>query len=68
MLRFLLASGANVNAGGDSGETALMTAAHQGYAEIARILLAAGAEADARDDDGSTALVKASEIGATEVA
>ena len=54
----MLAAGANAN---DSrlGSTALMFAAKDGQAEIARDLIAAGARLEAKDNDGDTALMYA---------
>jgi len=51
----LLGRGADVNARGASGETALMIAAAGGRTPIVRVLLAAGASADAKDSQGRTA-------------
>jgi ankyrin repeat protein len=63
----LLRSGADANARGPDGTTALMVAAHHADAELVKLLLGAGAEADARNDYGATALSEAAMQGATDV-
>jgi ankyrin repeat protein len=52
----LLDGGAEVNATGELGYTALHEAATQGHVAVVKILLAAGARPDLRNDYGNTAL------------
>lgn len=59
VVKALVAAGANVNAANRKGETALMEAADDGYADAVRALLAAGADRNMRDRRGETALDKA---------
>ena len=54
-VHWLLANGADVNARGGDGGSALLTTAFLGQADAARILLDAGADAGARNDNGMTA-------------
>lgn len=61
-----LAAGANVNATGENGGTALLLAALAGHTEAVRALLAAGARLDAKTEDGSTALICAASAGNSE--
>jgi uncharacterized protein len=63
----LLRSGADVNARGLDGTTALMIAAHYGDAALVQLLLGAGAKADARNDYGATALSEAAMQGSDDV-
>lgn len=64
MLQELLKAGADVNARGGGGVTAVMVAANAGNIETLRSLLKAGADIDATDDDGQTALLRvAKEVG-----
>ena len=58
-LQTLLDAGADVNATGDDGETALMAAATRGHSEAAQTLLDAGADVNASADNGETALMYA---------
>src|SRR5690606_30346293 len=55
-LRFLLEHGADVNARGPDGETALHTAAKRGLTDVIRFLVEQGAELDAMDRGGRTPL------------
>ena len=68
-VKSLIDQGADVNAGGELGWTALMYAAREGRNEIVQVLLAAGADANAKVlkgwDKGITALVVAAENGHT---
>jgi hypothetical protein len=64
----LLASGADVNARTQGGETALMRAAARGHAEVISLLLERGAEPDARRRDQWTALMLAAFFGRAEAA
>jgi len=62
-VKLLIASGANVNARDNEGETALMLAASgtgAGNVDCVRLLLSKGAEVNATDKDGETALMLAS--------
>ncbi|HLE01405.1 MAG TPA: ankyrin repeat domain-containing protein [Bdellovibrionota bacterium] len=55
----LLKRGADVNATGEYGETALLNACRSNHIKVAFMLLAAGADTDARDDRDDTPLMKA---------
>lgn len=59
----LLSDGADANARGEDGTTALHWAAYRDDVELARALIAAGADADVVNDYGSTPLSEAAEIG-----
>jgi ankyrin repeat protein len=69
LLNLLLGAGADVNAKGAYGVTALMRAAYSDYAEPERVklLLEHGAEVNARDSKGDTALRIAKRKGVTKV-
>ncbi len=67
MVTLLLDRGANVNARGTRGRTALHEAARWGGEHITRLLLARGADIRARDDRQQTALHLAASSSATEV-
>lgn len=60
IVRLLLAQGADPNARGDWGRTALM---HANTAAKVKLLVAAGSDLEAKDDDGQTALMKAASNG-----
>jgi ankyrin repeat protein len=63
----LLAQGADINAKGKYGTTALMDAVRKGHTKIVEVLLANGADVNAKDDKlGSTALMSAAMKGHTE--
>jgi ankyrin repeat protein len=62
-VRALLKSGADVNARGGDGSTALLWAANTSNADIARALISAGAAVDVANDFGVTPLLHASRIG-----
>lgn len=66
-IRFLLEKGADVNAKGQYGVTALMKAAEGGRSENVKLLLEAGADVNAKDDAAETALVYAKERGYLEI-
>lgn len=68
MVRFLIASGANVNAKDGDGQSALMIASDRGYMDIVLALLQAGADANAEDNSAWTPLMFASSDGHTDVA
>jgi len=55
-LEFLLAHGADIDAPGPDGETALHTAAKRGFTEVIRFLVEQGAELNATDRGGRTPL------------
>ena len=55
-VKWLLANGANMNAGNGDGSTALGAAAFLGRAEMAEILIGAGADTSIRNDSGQSAL------------
>ena len=57
----LLRRGANVNARSETGQTALMIAAHRSTAEIVQELLRRGADVNAMDRYGRTPLMIAEE-------
>ncbi|MCG3121467.1 MAG: hypothetical protein ALAOOOJD_04582 [bacterium] len=65
-LQNLLAAGAEVNAQGEVGMTALMHAARNNAVECVKVLLAAGAEVNTANEFGRTALIMAREKGHTE--
>lgn len=50
-------NGANVNASGNDGRTALMWATYYGHVQTAEVLLQHGADVNAKDKDGLTALI-----------
>ena len=56
MAEFLIRNGANVNAKGDDGGTALHAAAFLGQYEIAKLLIQNGADVDARNNEGETVI------------
>ena len=66
VLRLLLKAGANPNARGALGGSALHNAAKFGFARVIEPLIDAGAEIDARDPFGKTALRIAAENGHAE--
>ena len=56
MTEFLIQSGADVNAKGDDGGTALHAAAFLGQYEIAKLLIQNGADVNARNNEGETVI------------
>ena len=56
MTEFLIRNGADVNAKGDDGGTALHAAAFLGQYEIAKLLIQNGADVDARNNEGETVI------------
>jgi ankyrin repeat protein len=62
-----LKAGADVNARGADGTTALMWAAYNGDAELAKRLISSGADVEARNDFGAFALSEAAMTGSTPV-
>jgi ankyrin repeat protein len=68
IVRAMVAHGADVNAAGASGYTALHVAASRGNGELARFLIASGARIGAKMDDGKTAADLARDRGHPEVA
>lgn len=70
-IKLLIASGANVNARDENGNTPLHQASmsFRGFTdlpEIIRILIAAGAKVDARNNEGATPLMRAASCNAVE--
>eukprot|EP00900_Chrysochromulina_parva_P016696 jgi/Chrpa1/25027/Chrysochromulina_OHIO_Genome00007502-RA len=63
VIKFLLASGAKIEATDNFVFTALMIASTQGELDSIEVLLAAGANLDAKDKFGKTALDKARQCG-----
>ena len=66
IVKLLLSAGADVNARGNYGHTALMVAAD--HTEIAKLLISAGVNLNAGNNDGYTALMLAARNGHTESA
>ncbi len=62
-----LKAGADANARGDDGATALIWAAYNGDAELAKRLISAGADVEARNDFGAFALSEAAMTGSAPV-
>ena len=62
-MQALLHAGADKDAKGNGGNTALMYASMFGHESCVRALLEAGADKEAKDKDGKTALMHASERG-----
>ena len=67
IMRLLLDGGADVQARGKDGNTALHTAAWSNRADLAALLLERGAAVDARNDSGMTPLHYAAPAGHAEV-
>jgi ankyrin repeat protein len=65
--KFLIKTGADVNAKDEDGGTALMWTAQKGYTEIVKALFEAGANINAKKNDGATALMAAAFVGHTEI-
>ena len=63
----LLAKGADVNAKGRNGVTALMAASENGRRDVLQTLLAKGADVNAKTNDGATALMAACQNGHSDV-
>lgn len=63
LVKTLLAAGADANARGFTGTTALMYAAAGGHIEMVKALLAAGADANAKNNDGMDAFTAATAKG-----
>ena len=62
----MLANGADVNAKGVFGRTALMVAAWNGKTDTVKALVEAGADVNAKNNDGWTALMAAAEYDRTD--
>jgi serine/threonine-protein phosphatase 6 regulatory ankyrin repeat subunit B len=60
-IRALIVRGADVNAKGGGGLTALMMASFQGHVDVVNRLIAAGVDVRAKGNDGQTALMLASQ-------
>jgi uncharacterized protein len=67
-VRSLLASGAEVNAAAEGGETALMRASAKGHLDVVEVLLDAGGDVHAKSENGFTPLFMAVFFGHAEVA
>ncbi|MDQ5837545.1 MAG: ankyrin repeat domain-containing protein [Acidobacteriota bacterium] len=67
-VRSLLASGAEVNAAAEGGETALMRASAKGHLDVVEVLLDAGGDVHAKSENGFTPLFMAVFFGHVEVA
>lgn len=67
LLERCFAEGADVNAPGTDGRTALIVAIERGDADLVQRLLTAGANVDAADHAGVTALMLAASKGATDL-
>jgi ankyrin repeat protein len=65
-VKTLLAKGADVNAKGNIGVTALMSAARSGNLEVVKFLIDKGADVNAKDKYGQTALTWAAMLGKIE--
>jgi ankyrin repeat protein len=65
--RFLIETGADVNARFEDGSTPLITAAEYGYTDLCRLLLKHHAKVNETDFYGNDALVKAVLYGRTEI-
>jgi ankyrin repeat protein len=63
----LLDAGADANARGADGSTALMWAAYNGDVELVERLIAAGADVDARNEFGTSALREAAVLGSAPI-
>ncbi len=67
VMELLLANGADVNATGPRGRTALHLAAAGGHADVLNLMLAHGARPELEDDSGKTALQLARAAGKTQI-
>ncbi|KAL3108837.1 hypothetical protein niasHT_015013 [Heterodera trifolii] len=67
LCRALIAHGANIESGTDSGETALQCACYNGNLEIATFLVENGADVNLPDTDGFTSLIAASFSGQVDI-
>jgi ankyrin repeat protein len=68
VLEELLDKGADINAKGRYGITALMLSSERGHVGVVQLLLAKGADVSAKDDLGVTALMHASDKGHVDAA
>jgi ankyrin repeat protein len=66
-VRTLLDQGANIDAKGSGGATALMMACWWGHLDVVRLLLDRGANVNAKGPDGYTALMEAARYGRFEI-
>jgi len=62
-VKALLAAGADINAKGENGRSALAFASREGYTDIVNILLDYDAHVESRDNEGCSALFYASYKG-----
>ncbi|HEX8473498.1 MAG TPA: ankyrin repeat domain-containing protein [Pyrinomonadaceae bacterium] len=67
LVKSLLAAGADVNAVGEGGQTALIRATTRGYLDIVELLLDAGADVNAKKENGATALIVAVFLGYADI-
>ncbi len=67
-VRALIDAGADLDAQGDNGETALNTAILEGHVSVAGLLIDRGADLGARNRGGFTALHAAAYVNAVEIA
>ena len=67
VVRLLVENGAGKDLTNDSGETALMLAARDGYVEVVRFLVDNGAGMDLTSDNGETGLMLAAYYGHEDV-
>uniref|UniRef100_A0A8C3XUY9 K Homology domain-containing protein n=1 Tax=Chelydra serpentina TaxID=8475 RepID=A0A8C3XUY9_CHESE len=63
LVKYLLASGANVHATTATGDTALTYACENGHTDVADVLLQAGADLEHESEGGRTPLMKAARAG-----
>jgi len=66
-VKVFVAKGADVNAKGNDGQTALRVASYSGRKEIVQVLLGNRADVNAKGNDGGTALMVASQQGHKDV-
>ena len=67
IVRILLSNGADVNAEGNAGGTALIGTSQAGHGKIVSLLLSNGADVNAEVSDGTTAIHMAEQQGHQEI-
>lgn len=67
VVRLLIGAGANVNAGKENFDTALIRAVRSGNLEMVKLLIAAGANVRAAGSGGHTALTAAASLGHAQI-